>query len=199
MKAVILDMYGVVTTEPNANLAPFLHGYFPGLDRDYIYSLWSRAMANEIATEDFWKGMGFDGDIKQTERAYLDTIAIDPRFWPAAATIRERFRLALLSNDISEWSAYLRTKHGLDKWFDEIIISGDMGCKKPGHEIYQIMLDRLSLPPEECAFVDDRAVNIKAAGELGFVTVTFDRGGADYPGRTVTDFEGLIKFLNTLP
>jgi len=197
MKAVILDMYGVVTTEPNANLAPFLHGYFPRLDRDFIYSLWTRAMMKEIPVDAFWTGVGFDGDIKQTERKYLDTIVIDPQFWPAATKIKKRFRLALLSNDISEWSAYLRVKHSLDEWFDEIFISGDAGFKKPDHKIYRIMLDRLSLPPEECLFVDDRAVNIKAAGELGFDTVTFDRAGTNVKGRTVSDFGGLTDLLNT--
>ena len=44
---------------------------------------------------------------------------------------------------------------------------------KPDREIYELILNRFHLKPEESLFIDDLAANIKAARELGIQTVHF--------------------------
>jgi putative hydrolase of the HAD superfamily len=43
--------------------------------------------------------------------------------------------------------------------------------RKPDPEIYALVLERLALPAEACAFVDDLEHNVDAARALGFAAV----------------------------
>lgn len=58
-------------------------------------------------------------------------------------------------------------------WFKEILVSGDVGLKKPDPEIYKLLLDRYGLEANTCVFIDDRTENVKAASALGFSGIVF--------------------------
>lgn len=58
-------------------------------------------------------------------------------------------------------------------WFDGRVISGYENTVKPEARIFEILLDRFSLDPASCLFIDDSAANITAANELGFHTMHF--------------------------
>jgi len=76
-------------------------------------------------------------------------------------------RTALLSN--SWGNTYPR-----DTWdgmFDDIVISGEVGLRKPEPEIYHLTASRLGVATTECVFVDDLGPNVKAAERLGMVGV----------------------------
>ncbi len=80
---------------------------------------------------------------------------------------KKGIKTALLSN--SWGNTYPR--HGWDDMFDEVVISGEVGMRKPDAEIYHHTLDLLKVKPEESVFVDDLAHNIKAAADLGMIGV----------------------------
>jgi putative hydrolase of the HAD superfamily len=44
---------------------------------------------------------------------------------------------------------------------------------KPGKRIYEILLEKYQLKPEECIFIDDTLANIKSAEELGIKGVHY--------------------------
>jgi len=74
---------------------------------------------------------------------------------------------ALLSNSWGD--QYFRS--GWDDMFDVVVISGEVGMRKPDAEIFHYTLSELGLDAEECAFVDDHPANVAAAVALGFVGV----------------------------
>jgi putative hydrolase of the HAD superfamily len=76
-------------------------------------------------------------------------------------------RTALLSN--SWGNDYPRD--GWSDMFDVVVISGEVGMRKPEPRIFHHTLDLLGLPPEACVFVDDLAPNVRAAVDLGMVGV----------------------------
>ena len=76
-------------------------------------------------------------------------------------------RTAVLSNS---W-ANEYPREGWDELFDAVVISGEVGMRKPEPRIYQLLLDQLALPAGACVFVDDLAVNVAAAVEVGMVGV----------------------------
>ena len=80
---------------------------------------------------------------------------------------KKGIKTALLSN--SWGNTYPR--HGWDDMFDEVVISGEVGMRKPDAEIYHHTLDLLKVKPEESVFVDDLAHNIKAAADFGMIGV----------------------------
>jgi putative hydrolase of the HAD superfamily len=82
--------------------------------------------------------------------------------------LRERgMRLALLTNNVREWESEWRSKLPLDDVFETIVDSAFVGMRKPEPRIYALTLERLGLPADACAFVDDLAVNVDAARALG--------------------------------
>ena len=76
-------------------------------------------------------------------------------------------RTALLSN--SWGNDYPRD--GWAEMFDVVVISGEVGMRKPDAEIFHHTLDLLGLAADECVFVDDLPPNVRAAVEVGFVGV----------------------------
>ena len=58
-------------------------------------------------------------------------------------------------------------------WFDGRVVSGEENTRKPHKEIYDIILTRYNLLPNETVFIDDNLRNIKAADELGITSIHF--------------------------
>lgn len=76
-------------------------------------------------------------------------------------------RTALLSNS---WGLdYPREEW--DVLFDAVVISGEVGMRKPDVAIYRYAADRLGLPPEACVMVDDLPPNVRGAAAAGMVGV----------------------------
>ncbi|HEX5189264.1 MAG TPA: HAD family phosphatase [Streptosporangiaceae bacterium] len=62
-------------------------------------------------------------------------------------------------------------RHLFADLFDDVVISGEVGMRKPEERIFQLAATRLGLSPAECVFVDDVDGNIVAAQALGFTAV----------------------------
>jgi epoxide hydrolase-like predicted phosphatase len=76
-------------------------------------------------------------------------------------------RTALLSNS---WGG----DYERDDWaglFDAVVISGEVGMRKPDPEIYRLTARKIGLRPDECVFVDDLAANVRGAVKVGMVGV----------------------------
>ncbi len=80
-------------------------------------------------------------------------------------------RLAMLTNNAREWEPFWRAKLPIDEIFETVVDSGFVGVRKPDPAIYALVLARLALPAEACAFVDDLEHNVEAARALGFAVV----------------------------
>jgi epoxide hydrolase-like predicted phosphatase len=88
----------------------------------------------------------------------------------AALVLRARragLRTGLLSN--SWGNEYPR--EGWDEMFDVIVISGEVGMRKPDRAIFDHTVDLLGVPAAETVFVDDLAANVRAAADAGLVGV----------------------------
>ena len=78
---------------------------------------------------------------------------------------------------LSNWSAetfpHARARHEFFDLLDDMVISGEVGHVKPHPEIFQILLDRIGRPAQECLFIDDASANIQQAQKMGFETIHF--------------------------
>lgn len=98
----------------------------------------------------------------------LGGIRPDERMLEGVRRIRkEGIATALLSNS---WDLrhYADLRDGL---FDVVVISGEVGLRKPDPEIYSLTAERLELPPQLCVFVDDHPGNVQAAQAAGMTGV----------------------------
>ena len=69
----------------------------------------------------------------------------------------------MLSNSLGRTPYDPYAGFGLLGDFDEVVLSGNHGLRKPDPAVFQLVLDDLGLPPEECVFVDDSEENLQTA------------------------------------
>jgi FMN phosphatase YigB (HAD superfamily) len=63
---------------------------------------------------------------------------------------------------------------GLEKRFDPIIISSEIGWKKPAIQVYEHATSLMKLPPQSCVLVaNEEEKDLWQASQLGFRTVLF--------------------------
>lgn len=77
------------------------------------------------------------------------------------------YKTALLSN--SWGNEYPRS--GWDEMFDVVVISGEVGMRKPEPRIYEFTLDQLEVKAPAAIFIDDIMHNVTAAADLGITGI----------------------------
>ena len=84
-------------------------------------------------------------------------------------------RLAILSNELDLFYGEGFTRRfPLLSDFEVVIDATYTGILKPDPRAYQLCLEALKLPADQCVFVDDQRRNIDGAEKVGMSTVHFD-------------------------
>jgi putative hydrolase of the HAD superfamily len=116
--------------------------------------------------------------------------------------LRERYRLALVTDAQSAYTRGELHKVGLLDYFDPIVISGDHGYRKPDRRLFQFALDGMGVAAENALYVgNDMHRDIFGAREAGMPTVMFESGQGKsayldcVPDYRITDFRDLLKIL----
>lgn len=85
---------------------------------------------------------------------------------------KKGYRIAILSDQWHLSKEALIPKKD-QKIFEKTIISCEVGMRKPGKEIYDLILERLKISPGESIFIDNQPWNIFTASKLGMKTILF--------------------------
>jgi epoxide hydrolase-like predicted phosphatase len=86
---------------------------------------------------------------------------------------KQGFKLYYLSNFPLDLFEEVKTGYYFFKYFEGGVISSEAKVSKPDSRIYDILLKKYSLYPEECLYIDDIEANVKAGeatGMKGLVT-----------------------------
>ena len=78
------------------------------------------------------------------------------------------YRTALCSNS---WGTRLYPRERLDPIFDVIVISGEVGLRKPDPAIFELTVKKLGVDASACVFVDDHPGHLMPAAAMGMTTV----------------------------
>ena len=98
----------------------------------------------------------------------LGRVAPNDRMRKAVATARaEGVRTGLISNS---WGGATYPENVADL-FDGMVVSGEVGIRKPSREIYERGAAAIGLRPDQCVFIDDLPQNLTAARELGMAAI----------------------------
>jgi putative hydrolase of the HAD superfamily len=81
---------------------------------------------------------------------------------------RKGVRTALLSNS---WGNGGYPRHDFPELFDAVVISGEVGMRKPEPRIFLHTAELLRIAPSECVFIDDLEPNVKAAIGCGMAAL----------------------------
>lgn len=86
---------------------------------------------------------------------------------------KEQYKLYALTNWSAELFPIALERYEFLHWFDGRVVSGEERMRKPSPQFYQLLLDRYNLAPGATLFIDDNLRNVKAAEELGIVSIHF--------------------------
>ncbi len=82
--------------------------------------------------------------------------------------LKEKYKLFALTNIFKEGYEFKKEKYNLDSFFDMIVASCEVQISKADPEIFQILISRAEILPEESLFIDDRVKNVAQASKMGF-------------------------------
>jgi putative hydrolase of the HAD superfamily len=114
-------------------------------------------------TRDEFKAFIFDQSREFPEsRAVLARVAKSAKYF-----------LATINNEPRELNLLRIDKFNLRQEFEVFFSSCFVALRKPEEGIYRLALDVTQRRPEECLFIDDRALNLECARQLGMRTIHF--------------------------
>lgn len=153
------------------------------------------------------EAIGLEEDAKRLAeeiwRRYLDEWPRQSRLDPEAPRLlrrlREAYKLALVTNFPDLPTAH-RVFDTLNLWeyFDAILVSAEVGYRKPSPIIFQKALERLGVKPQEAVMVGDTLeADVEGARKLGVKTILIDPERAR-KGESLKGVDAIIGSLREL-
>ena len=143
----------------------------------------ARLERGELATDEFERALaaafgahGFDVPAEGLIARLFTRMRPGGRIWEASRRLREAgVATALLSNS---WGVDAYPTDLLDTHFDDVVISAEVGIRKPDPAIFRLAAQRLDVDVADCVFVDDLDLNVDAARAVGMQAIhhTGDEG-----------------------
>lgn len=197
---------------PNISFDQFYRVFFETYQRlDEQRNLTHREILAEERFQQMLIGLGITSPpavvIEQLVNVHMEQLFQVMSFPPARRTVlealRASYRFGIVSNFDHPPTAYRVLGHySLTGYFDPIIISGEVGWRKPHRGIFLAALDKLGFAPEQILFVGDTPwADIAGARAVGMPVVWVDRGvtaldkNCPLPDYIVADVEQLGAVL----
>ena len=89
----------------------------------------------------------------------------------ALETLSKKYRLGVLTNAMPSRRYHELKLDNIDKYFEHIVISREVGSFKPDHKIYEVAIERSGLSPEDILFIDDKVKYLDGAVAAGIKNV----------------------------
>jgi putative hydrolase of the HAD superfamily len=172
--------------------APRNTGAYPNLDESARAIIRAAGLRDDPETVRWWVDM----DIRFMQTGidlYDDSL-------PTVRALRERGAAAVLVSNCGPDTRYLVERLGLEAEFDALILSFEIGTRKPDRAIYEAALSSVGAQPSDALFVDDQADYCDGARAVGIDTRLIMRRGA-HPAEgfaASTDGHSVIHDLATL-
>ena len=134
---------------------------------------WLKLDKGEITVSEALDSIASRSSLKREEITHIFNLRTDVMF-PLNKNVKllpelkkRGFMLYYLSNFPLDIFEEINTGYYFFKYFDGGLISAEAKFSKPESRIYEILLERYSLIPQECLFIDDLEINVRAAEVLG--------------------------------
>jgi putative hydrolase of the HAD superfamily len=144
---------------------------------EMVVSSWERG---KIGLDEYLERTVFYRPRPFTREAFKDYLfSLSQPYRDALALAQEltnsgKYLMATINNESAELNLYRIQTFGLREIFTLFVSSCFVGLRKPEEGIYRLALEITQKPPEECCFIDDRALNLECARKLGMHTVEME-------------------------
>ena len=114
--------------------------------------------------------------------------------------LRPKYRMYILSNGFKELQSRKMQTAGIDKYFDAVILSEDIGVNKPDRRLYEHALGTTSSKPEESLMIGDMFdTDIVGAANSGIDSIYFNpKGKTGHPFAPTYEVKKLLDIKEIL-
>jgi HAD superfamily hydrolase (TIGR01509 family) len=131
-------------------------------------------MTGEIFARLAIRTIGFQGDAERFIEIWNSIFLSNPPMERTILALKQRFPLFLLSNTSDLHLDYLMRNYDVLHHFLDGVYSFRAKCAKPDRKIFETAIKQFDLKPENTAYIDDLAVNVRSALALGFKAIRYD-------------------------
>ena len=203
IRAIIFDVGGVLALGKNSSwdkhhlvpsgvhldiskkLGISLDQYMDAIDTNYALAIEGKKNSRQVLKI-------FSKNLKIPEKKLINlyTWAYKRHFKQNKQLFKQAFKLKKLGYKIAilsdQWcvskDALMPKKYY--KNFDSIVVSCDVGMRKPNSKIYELALKKLKLKPGETLFIDNQIWNTKPAEKIGIKTILFKNNKQLFENKT---------------
>ncbi len=223
IKAVTFDFGGTIATgdldkkEYRIRLLEYLRSLgFSGRNAEFDKArrgmlkrlMRARSLNREIRIEDLYQGMLFKLGL-HPEREVIDHIHdlyirlfkadLVPTAEHVLKFLHKRYDLAVISNAMSNVPRRAIKKSGLERYLEVVVISRDLGIRKPDPEIFRFTLESLGVESHDAIHVGDSLEDdVQGAKNAGMKAIWIETASEDIniqPDQTIRSIEELASLL----
>jgi len=115
------------------------------------------------------------GMLVDWNKYYLDAVEATPGIAEFVGWVAENYHLGIVTNTFPDLVDRMFQRSILPAVsFDVVIDSSDVHALKPEARMFEVAAERAGVQPEEILLIDDDRLNLAAAGQMGWHTMSFD-------------------------
>lgn len=216
IKAIFFDIDNTLFDQDRAHkkalkrIAESHKDIFDGVSEEKVINAFLEA--DKKALEEFHNGSPLDAIRLEQQRRILEILGLDEKFaeemmrtfyaiYPqinapidhaetVVRTLRGRYTVGVISNGSREVQHRKLNALGLTKLFQSIVVSEELGIRKPDPHIFWKALESFDVEPEESLYVGDSYhADVHGAKKAGMVACWFNPHKEQKEGEIEPDFE----------
>jgi len=136
------------------------------------------AQRGEMSTEEFLDGFSSELKINKEKLRKLfeegsKLMTVDTAVLKIADSLQKHgYVTALVANTTEMYRGFSKETEVYKK-FSLLIVSYEVGVRKPEEKMYKIALEKVKVDAKECIFIDSRKYHLAPAAKLGMKTILF--------------------------
>lgn len=185
IKTVIFDLGGVLIENPNIKIyhefSKILKVPFDDCRTAFRYYI-RDFDRGDLSTKEFFEKSTKKLGVKNTLHRNSEYDAFKKAYNPDKGVFslalnlhKQGYKIGLLSNLNVDAINFLQTEAKSDfEFFDIFVFSALVNVSKPKRKIYELMLEKLNVNPEQTLFIDDVEANVEGAKKVGMNAIRFE-------------------------
>lgn len=183
INSIFFDFDGVLTTEESGSLATskFLQQK-AGVNYKIIHNYYKEIFQEidtkkNIVTKKNWKKVCQRIDAKIPFKTLMYAMAHPPKndgLINLIYQLKPIYKIGLITDNSEERIALLKETYQLEKLFETITVSSNVGVPKTERKIFEVAITELGVNAQESIFIDNRRKNLIIPKQMGFKICLYD-------------------------
>jgi putative hydrolase of the HAD superfamily len=206
---VVFDLGGVIVTNMEPALRDLMdhHGGDGAMSATELNAVWwplyRDATLGLLHPDELWRafraqvalhGLPHGGE----DQALLSRIQLrEPSIPQTIKALKASYRVGLLSNYVERWATALMTGFGVISLFDAVVISSEVGVRKPDTGIYRQACEALGVPPSRAAYIGDEEEDMVGAQAVGMLPIFIPGQDLSSIGMLIDRVADVLPLLNS--